>query len=292
MRKVDSITELLQRTPPSTLYHYTSQAGLLGIITSGVLWATNIHYMSDAKEFAHAIELTHAGLSKLKNERDSADEAERALVNEFSKALYSIERVRIHVFSLSEVGDLLSQWRAYCPRGSGYSIGFDPHNLLTIMTRQGFSFFRCLYSSREQLGVLSNAIGGLVGGFRAERSASPAEREALLKKYTSEFIRLFYMIGPSLKHSAFSEEREWRMVSAPVPVGHPRLGYRQGTFMLIPHFAFSLGENWKEARVIDEIVVGPTPHMELAVSSLSEFLTRHGVKPQQITPSQVPYRLL
>jgi hypothetical protein len=37
--------------PPETLYHYTTQDGLLGIIQSRSLWATNVSYMNDSTEF-------------------------------------------------------------------------------------------------------------------------------------------------------------------------------------------------------------------------------------------------
>lgn len=42
---------------PSTLYHYTSQAGLLGITASRSVWASKIHYLNDGKEFALSVEL-------------------------------------------------------------------------------------------------------------------------------------------------------------------------------------------------------------------------------------------
>jgi hypothetical protein len=46
-----TFAEHLQRPVPEFLYHYTSQDGLLGIISSASLWATNISYMNDATEF-------------------------------------------------------------------------------------------------------------------------------------------------------------------------------------------------------------------------------------------------
>lgn len=46
---------ILSRTPqPGTLYHYTNQKGLLGIIGSRRIWATHHQCLNDAKEFIHA----------------------------------------------------------------------------------------------------------------------------------------------------------------------------------------------------------------------------------------------
>lgn len=45
------------RKPPSPylarLFQYTSQKGLLGIIASGVVWATNVLYLSDSSELLY-----------------------------------------------------------------------------------------------------------------------------------------------------------------------------------------------------------------------------------------------
>ena len=47
-----------------TLYHYTSQKGLLGIVGGGCLrlWATNVAYLNDSLEFYHAFEIAHKSI--------------------------------------------------------------------------------------------------------------------------------------------------------------------------------------------------------------------------------------
>lgn len=37
--------------PSELLYHYTSAEGVLGITSPDSLWATNIRYMNDSREF-------------------------------------------------------------------------------------------------------------------------------------------------------------------------------------------------------------------------------------------------
>ena len=51
------LTEILARQPPDVLYHYTTQAGLLGIISQKEIWATHTQYLNDRREYLHAIEL-------------------------------------------------------------------------------------------------------------------------------------------------------------------------------------------------------------------------------------------
>src|SRR5579864_4314434 len=43
--------------PPQTIYHYTSQQGLLGIIQQRALWVSSIRHLNDAAESQFAIEI-------------------------------------------------------------------------------------------------------------------------------------------------------------------------------------------------------------------------------------------
>src|SRR4051794_32982715 len=114
---------------PERLYHYTSPAGLIGIVSSRTVWATVMHYLNDAKEFQKAIEIAHGILYNT-----SADAADVASVvqacAELDEALERVSRVHVCIFSLTEQKDLLSQWRGYCPAAGGYSIGFDTSPLI------------------------------------------------------------------------------------------------------------------------------------------------------------------
>lgn len=48
--------------------HYTDVAGLIGICSSGSLWATNLHFMNDARELPHAWKLMHDALAEAKTQ--------------------------------------------------------------------------------------------------------------------------------------------------------------------------------------------------------------------------------
>ena len=51
------------------------------------------------------------------------------------------------VASFSENGDQLSQWRAYCPKGNGFSIGFRYSDLSYLLKTTGFRLVKCIYGS-------------------------------------------------------------------------------------------------------------------------------------------------
>ncbi len=62
---IADITRQLFADPPrETLYHYTSLSGLLGIVDSGVLRASDIRYMNDSAELRHTLDLLQSHVSR------------------------------------------------------------------------------------------------------------------------------------------------------------------------------------------------------------------------------------
>jgi hypothetical protein len=111
-------------TPPWPLYHYTDAAGFLGIVRDGMAWATYFPYMNDREECVGGERMidsvAHAGAASAKG---VAKQFYETFLKVYERQRFS-KRARICVVSLSENGDLLSQWRAYAAGGGGYSIGF------------------------------------------------------------------------------------------------------------------------------------------------------------------------
>ncbi|KQV50324.1 hypothetical protein ASC95_13135 [Pelomonas sp. Root1217] len=50
------LRELYSEQPTGELFHYTTSAGLLGIVQSGSIWATEARYLNDATELSNALE--------------------------------------------------------------------------------------------------------------------------------------------------------------------------------------------------------------------------------------------
>lgn len=48
------------------LYHYTSLEGLMGIIESKSIWATNVLYLNDASELNYSLKLIEEEIDNLK----------------------------------------------------------------------------------------------------------------------------------------------------------------------------------------------------------------------------------
>src|SRR5262245_10539375 len=84
---------------PKALYHYTSQKGLLGILDSQALWATNLRYMNDSQEFQHALALA---ASVLHARAQGASKEHREIIDVMQRTVGTSDWwPEIYIFSLS-----------------------------------------------------------------------------------------------------------------------------------------------------------------------------------------------
>lgn len=282
------LENILQRTPPppGLIYHYTSQGGLLGIVKNRCMWATNVHYQNDAKEFQHALDVSRGVIENLRNGDPPAEE--ERLLRLMKHTLESIRTINIFVCSFSEHKDMLSQWRGYCPRGNGFSIGLDYAQLKPVVEAQGFRFVPCVYGMQEQYGLVTELIDSVIAAYRNDLGNSVNIKQALRNR-SSEFMMRLTVLAPIIKHYTFSEEREWRAVSVPTSSDHPQVAYREGVSMLTPYFILRLAAGGA-GPPIREVVVGPTPHMELSISSAASFLGANNLSGFGVSRSDIPFR--
>lgn len=275
---MEATNSWFSKPPPEVLYHYTSQAGLMGIVESKSIWATKLQYLSDAAEFAYAIGLLE---SEVRQRESKSEGRVRNLLQQVSERLKGIASINIFVCGFSEDGNLLSQWRAYCPPGSGYSIGFHSAALRSSAKRQNFFLGACVYQAGLQRTMLVELLD------RAIRDCEMKPEGT--QEVADDLIWRFYLLGPFLKNPAFQEEREWRLGSFPIPETDPQIHYREGRSMFIPYFEFHLSDADLPLDLAD-IYVGPTPHMNLSISSVASYLAKNSVKNRGVRNCLIPYR--
>jgi len=277
------LTEILTRQPPDVLYHYTTQAGLLGIIRKKEIWATHTQYLNDRREYLHAIELVQQEI-KLRIEK-AEDEIIKTTLEEMREALYGIENTNVCVCSFSEVKDSLSQWRAYGEGMSGFAIGFSGGSLAEVFTQQQFYLVPCLYSQIEQVSL----VRALVDEVLQENLERDIGGKELFVPPGGNLWTYLDRYGPILKDATFSEEKEWRIITKPLMCTFDRFDYRQGKSMLIPYYRLPLADSQGRLQ-IEDVVIGPTPHVEQSKHSLVSFLMSQGLLQVSVSDSAVPYR--
>lgn len=65
---MDIVKKIQSQSIQKPLYHYTSQTGLLGIISKKSIWATAINYLNDTLEFEYSMKLIKEELQWLSDQ--------------------------------------------------------------------------------------------------------------------------------------------------------------------------------------------------------------------------------
>ncbi|HFQ5290258.1 TPA: DUF2971 domain-containing protein [Vibrio vulnificus] len=250
-----------------TLYHYADQNAFMSIIQTKELWATKIQYLNDENEYRLALNLAENYLTELKHAANPGWETQN--IQDLIESIGYINDTNICVCSLSEQGDLLSQWRGYSNTLGGYSIGFNFEKLMAIAERQGFQLIKCVYDPETQMQLVRDAIDSAISEGSDYQSFTDIEYDGI-SKTNALFRKKMAQIAPIIKDLSFCEENEWRLFSTR---SFEELSFRAGRSMLTPFFKFSLGDDTKS--LIDEIIVGHTPHANLAIKSTEAFLTKN-----------------
>lgn len=240
--------------------------------------------MNDSKEFTHATELAISALRGLREGRKGDRYAQLCVA--VSTHLESISGLALYVACFSEVHDSLSQWRGYCPSSFGYSVGFDGDLLLPIAREQGFQLRPCIYDRKTQTKSVADWARETLAVLEAGCSDNfdPAE---YTRANCNSFLHKFIAFAPYMKDPSFKDEREWRLVSL-VPSNDPRVGFRAGKSLLVPYVPLKL-HSATERSPLWNICVGPTPHIELAMNSLSHLFQRVKLL-NGVTRTMIPYR--
>lgn len=281
----------LRRSPPALLFHYTSSEGLVGILKSKEMWASNVTSLNDTKEIDHAVDCAKNAIEN-RIGRGGIPDAEKRVLNEMLSYAGSAAK-RYYVASFSEERDLLSQWRAYCPPGGGYALGLPSVQLTAMAQHQAFILAPCIYEHTEQYQIVSEFLESHLTKFRALLSTTDDET-ALCKQLSWEFGQHLARFGSILKHPAFREEKEWRLISSSIQEPHPQLDFRGTLSRIVPYFRFKLlCEEFPDLARIGRTpltaVAGPTSDHHASAMAL-QFLLRSTIGRVGHGASSIPYR--
>jgi hypothetical protein len=284
-----AVKDFLSLTPPEYLYHYTSQRGLVGIVQDKAIWASKIQYLNDCQEFKLAL-----SIAKRQLEARRSSESGRELTDKLDSMLYELDRIEsinVCVASFSEEADLLSQWRGYAGDSGGFSIGFDSQKLATAQPYR-FRLLKCCYSDDEHERLVDDLLEATISFAMVKQKdiqSVPSNDLAFLHPLLG-FENNMFTIAAVIKHSSFSEEREWRLVSKPVIASD--LQFRPRHSMLVPYCSCPISVSKSELG-IQEVLVGPCLNREQAVDAVTMLLYSAGCKPPlsvKVRTSSIPFR--
>jgi Protein of unknown function (DUF2971) len=272
------------------LYHYTTLESFIGIIESGELWASHIRYLNDTSEMNLMWELVR---SRIEARRRDAENAARDRLDQIQQFAASPLNQDIYLISFSkDGGDRLSQWRGY-GGGAGIAIGFDPKQVkkrcttttpvrpYKVQTPAPLPMFAVLNEAyyvdplvgdERSNGIIDTFIDNIINS----AAGTPLSREHVNRTIS------FY--SPNLKHLAFKEEKEWRVIILDHAHDLPTR-FRTRKSMMVPYLPFKLGT--EVYPLISRVIVGPSPHQQETIAAVSKRL---GSDEVEIIGSRIPHR--
>lgn len=283
------------------LFHYTSLEGLMGIIDSKSIWATNVLYLNDASELNYSIILLR---KQIHNYKDNIPIDGNwlykisffdSLVDNFNQLIIDTNILGFFVCSFSEEKDLLSQWRGYCPKGIGFSLGFRLSDLSVCAQQRKGLIKQCCYNEEIQISTLDNLIREISNRYDSEITSyqiGSNEQEEKKVEIFSDILMKFLELAPTFKHPKFKEEKEWRIIANRNMQSRTviqSINYRHGQSMIVPYIEIFLPTDG-EHLLIDQIIVGPTHEPKLSKASVEMLLKSKKVKFDEVQYSTIPYR--
>ncbi len=279
--------------PQGPLFHYTSFDGLNGIVRGKTLWATNIEYLNDRTEFRHGEEILRkaAAARKIKTRGRL-----REFYNELEKCPSFFAAEDVFVISMSENGDLLSQWRGYTPIGGGFNVGFDPVGLRSATWEPHKPhLIQCRYDDDEKRGFAESFLNEQRPNGLAEMLLSRKPKNKSEKDIVFEAAIVFFKLCVScaiakMKDKSFAEEKEWRLLITCTQAEQIR--FRMGKSLLTPYIELKWGNNAEvmSLQPIRSVTIGPCPDPDLSKQSIDRFLTSSGNGTVSAENSQIPFR--
>ena len=285
---------MLNSQTSNPLYHYCSVETFFNIISSKKIRLSSTNTMNDALDgrwLYHHLEIlghNHRFREELGPEENAKREKLRRL-HFYSDQFRNMNT--FYSFSLSEEGDLLSQWRGYANDGAGISIGFNVSNLAASMNpnetlkTSTFSFYKMKYPSQKQILIaIENAF--------AKHCPNPELEPLDYGKFT-EFIDT---MNTEVKNSAFSEEKEWRFItrrgnanvfSPTLFPDTPRANFMVRDGRITSFYEFEFKTLFGIDQPIIEIVLGPKCKIDR--TELNLFLNLNSIS-CAVNSSEATYR--
>jgi hypothetical protein len=281
----------------SPLFHYCDVSVFHAIATYGRVRLSSVRHANDATEGT----LLSAAVARLARRAGVVDAQLAKLQQRAQDLEVAFDGMAL---CLSEDGDLLSQWRGYADDGQGVAIGFsrtflDELVALSDATDDGGAdhFDLALYQARyleAEHDAAVTPLFGLLRDFENQSVPSDLAKHEQVQELTRRLsaiqnLRLLleaFDLVYSLKHAAFTEEREWRLLHHldwrhAKPSGfHPRRG------RLVPYVDLQLSA--APSPAIEEVVLGPRHTTPRDV--VLRFLEATGHPGAKVRHSSSPYR--
>lgn len=290
-----------------TIWHYTTTAGLIGIVASDRIWATAVSVLNDVTELRYGLELAESTHREFDQGADLHPLQSRFLYEVEYAAKAALQNNAIFVACASRDGDDLGQWRGYA-EGGGYAIGLKAIGLCAVVSDDRepatwehrdlhVGWQRVLYDRAEQTDLLMS-LWDFAAAITPAPGSEPGDPEWKLMLHTASSAVTNAVA--LMKHPGFSGEMEVRHVfDATRHAKRGLLGFRPGPHGVTPFVELGtmprtpsyLTTTKDHAPLsLETVRVGPNQDQATAEVSLTTLLRTFGHPQAGISATTVPYR--
>jgi hypothetical protein len=259
----------LQPEPPTTVYHYTTSSGLIGILGEAAMWATHGRFLNDQSELKYGREQLFLAMSRSEKTFGSTHPVQFKALRKVVLEDETISNAEpVFVASFTARSDHVSQWERYSGR-HGYAIGFDSSSMSDLAKDQGWIFLKMLYSRKQQQQALAAILAEIFSrvnsdfpidsGLSVDEKREPSQQS--LSKWAFDRAMSLWLASLCFKDKSFAEEREWRLLIFAEDDELENIRFRSGRLGIIPYLTFTVqgaGGTW----LIKELTVGTTNYVE------------------------------
>lgn len=268
----------------SSYCHYTSPAGLFGILKEKCFYLTNAKFLNDPSEVEYAEKILLKAVAKNSEHIHYKDITHKII----EKHVYK-QKKEHYTLSLTPDSDSLSMWQYY--GSNGYSIRINITKLISnsnianyakVLDRdKSISINKIVYYEEEQIRIVDGYLKDVFSNDNYLEEEIDERIQSFLEKY--EYSKLFF------KNISYQAEKEYRCLFSLEDLDAQEVNnYKLSkNGVVIPYIKISIE---KLNEVIEEIRIHPAMNEELSRDGLQRLLKSNKMESTIITKSDIPFR--
>jgi hypothetical protein len=284
-----------QFNPETLLWHYTNGPGLLGILSSGTLYSTQVSCLNDSSEIRYGQGLFQKALTESLASFTGDDRVKQFAIRylkliEDAATLVTPPHAPSPFFvtCFSSEEDDLSTWRAYGAGQRGYAIAFKANRLFNLPNL----LLKVNYDSNVHKDLAAVVVGATLKFYE---EGLQGKQDLEIPAWDQEFIqewesKITYLL-PLVKDPGFRSENEYRLLHEFNPAELPKVVILQKETMMTRHVPLSFplgGEAWVPRLPIEKVMVGPCRHPAVTGISVDTMLRKMGYGTGKVVHSVRP----
>jgi Protein of unknown function (DUF2971) len=279
--------------PKTLLWHYTSGNGLLGILSSGTLYSTQVSRLNDSSEIRYGQSLFQRALTDALSSY-TGDQRVKEFIANYLKLIEAVaSQVNpphapspffVTCFCAEE--DDLGSWRTYGQKG--YAIAFAAEGLFNPPN----PLLKVNYDPNTHKQLAKDVVAATIRFYEEGLAGRTGEQ---IVQWEKDFVlawesKVSYLL-PLVKDPAFKSESEYRILHEFRAEDFRSIVILQKDTMMTRHVPLAFprgGEAWVPRLPIEKIMVGPCRHPSITGISVDTMLRKMGYSGGKVVHSVRP----